>query len=410
MEQSSVQIPPINEISMEEKKAALLKRKKRFESWFIFVKIFMVGLLFYPLGRYIYMTYIYSPPPTMPETTIIKPKPPSEPPITQKAFTNQELMLALFYPSNSEITSVEKNASGSIIKTTILYSGDKKTGDPDLTQQDIKNGYYIKITRFITQQANIESILTSKMEGLRQKCLESSNFTVAEKTTLDSVEGKRFSITNCEGNWRVTYIPRFYSYYEIEQFMRGDFGYIEKYSNETDDIVKTIKFYADEPPAYGEFETFYDKENKYSLDHRHYNSVCCAVPEPPTGSFQKRIVLADPSSIIDAQNFDGFGVFIIDSGNFDELVGLHKRTLRDEYVVINGIEPTTQEKTLEIGGNQAVWLKGYSWKGNDLIYINQVKDNGFVMILSIENKSGVAFEKKLEEIFSRMKFNIKIEE
>jgi hypothetical protein len=411
MEQTSAQIPTINEKSIEEKKADLQKRKRSFDRKFIFVKIALFFLIAYPIGKAVYFRYFFTPPPDIPKPHVIDSGGKITPTVTQKSFTNKDLMLALSYPSNAEVSEITKTANNSIIKTAILYSADKKAGDAPLKEEDIKNGYYIRITRFISQRQNMNEIIKSKISGMQKRCNESSEFSTPTEAIVDTVKGRTFSITKCEGNWRISYIPRFYSYYEIQQYTVGDFGYIEKYTNEADDIVKTIKFYADEPPLFEEFETFLDKDYRYSIDHRHYNSVCCDVPEPPLGA-TKRIVLAEPSSIVDGENFDGFGVFRVSSGgkDFDVLLDEVKKTLRDEYVVIQGTEPVTKEEVIDIGGRKAVWLRGYSWRNNDLLYIDTTGDMYNVLILSVVNKSGAAFDEKLNEIFSRMKFNLEIED
>jgi hypothetical protein len=410
MEQTNVQPSRIDESSIEDKKADLLRRKKSFERKFIFVKIAVVLLVAYPIGRAVYYRYFYKPPPDVPVPLIDKGPVVIPSTITQESFTNKDLMLALSYPSNAEISEISKTSNNSIIKMSVLYSEDKKTGDAPLKEEDIKNGYYIRVTRFISEKQNINEIIKSKLNGLKQRCeetTENSEYSPISETLVDTVGGKTFSVHKCEGNWKITYVPRFYSYYEIQQYTVGDFGFIEKYTNEADLIVNSIKFYADEPPLFEEFETFYDMGNRYTIDHRHYNSACCDVPVPPYDP-QKKIVLADPSSIVDSENFDGFGVFILEGGNYsyDVLVDDYKKLLRDEYVVILGTEPVTSTEEIVVDGKRAIWLRGFSWKKNDLLIIDAKPR---IIVLSVVNKSGKSFDTKMDEIISRIKVDVKPE-
>lgn len=71
-----------------------------------------------------------------------------------------------------------------------------------------------------------------------------------------------------------------------------------------------------------------------------------------------------------------------------------------------GEPPKPEVREMQIGGKNATMLRGYSWRRNDLIYIN-ISEEGLanrILVISIKNLSGESFDNVVKIILESFKF------
>ena len=137
---------------------------------------------------------------------------------------------------------------------------------------------------------------------------------------------------------------------------------------------------------------------------------CCELPKPTTKS---QIIISmgikesnDKYGVIGIYNEPNFQTEKSDY-TFDEFVQRQKEILISDYKIVNnGKEPAIIEEQTIVGGKFAVRFKGLSWKGNDIIFINQYRGdrNNNYYSISIMNKMGSSFEETLKSIMDSISF------
>jgi len=74
-----------------------------------------------------------------------------------------------------------------------------------------------------------------------------------------------------------------------------------------------------------------------------------------------------------------------------------------------GEEPRSQAIIhTKVGDRGAIMLKGYSWRGNDLIYVDGSPNMNAsrIVVLSVKNISGERFNNVVNRIMESFKFNV----
>ncbi|HLD50749.1 hypothetical protein A3K34_03600 [candidate division WWE3 bacterium RIFOXYC1_FULL_40_10] len=395
--------------TVEEKLADLQRRKKKFNRIMAIVKLVGIFLILFVISSLIYNRYFKKSPPAP-----FEPKedtPTTEPNdftvITPKIFTDDTLKISFQYPGNAQLTPLNVSEDKKITKLSVLYDTSWTDALPQVTESAVNDGYALKITRFETQVTDIQNIAKTKLKSLQDKCFPVTEYTSPHFEKIDNIDSIAFEANKCGGDYKYIYVPRFYAYYELELIAKGDFGYTERYSRTMGEVVDSLKFFSEDPPGWTPFIVFDNAKYLFSFKHPRFDSNCCDVPGP---KFEKNSPtnlgsLVDPTTKIDSKNFDGITLYADkETGrSFDQYVERQKTLFNDEYVIVKGENPKTSQEEFTVGGKRAIRIKGYSWKGNDLIYLDTL-DRGAVITVSVNNLTGESFEIKLKGMLESFEF------
>ena len=122
----------------------------------------------------------------------------------------------------------------------------------------------------------------------------------------------------------------------------------------------------------------------------------------------KLFTIGDENTYVDENNLDAITIYE-DSNkeiNFDAYMEKQKTLLVDDYIVTMGESPRPEIRSIKVGDKDAIMLRGYSWRGNDLIYLNISNDAraSKILVISIKNISGESFTNITNEILKSFKF------
>ena len=255
----------------------------------------------------------------------------------------------------------------------------------------------------------MDEIVNVKLASYTANCAATAVFSKITDTTVNFEPAKTFTIQNCNGDYVITYVSKFNTNYEITRIFRGDVGYRQLYQSNANDIYNSLTFYPEGGPV-GPTETYTNTDYGFAFVHPHLDSACCNVPAPTLKNPEKIISLGNKYTYVDKNNFDGIGFYAFrlnDQYNFQQYVTNNRKALTDDYMVVRGVPPKAQDTEMKIGGKNAILLHGYSWQGNDLIFVDVEKDFGksYALIISIKNTSGDAFQKTIDDLLKSFKFN-----
>lgn len=312
-----------------------------------------------------------------------------------------ELRLSLDYPEDAFISEEQING---IKKLNIIYA--PSTSEPaDITEDSLDEGYIFRISTFTTAIRDLEQLTQVKRDSFISKCPETADISGIEGDSVSTTPALSFTATNCNGDYKLTYTEKFDVHYEITQFFRGDFGYKQRYRAATEDILRSINFYPE--LVEGDTVTFTEDIFKFSFEHPKFDDNCCDITGPISNKAQRIIVLGDLESFIDKTTFDGIGIFVerTPSISLQEYIDVQRKILIDDYIVVKGKAPTPQEISVKVGDRDGIMLKGYSWRGNDLVYVDiSNNDIGRFLIISALNTTGDSFTETFNTILRSFKF------
>ena len=228
-------------------------------------------------------------------------------------------------------------------------------------------------------------------------------------TQVDGVDARTFEVNNCGSDFKVTYVVKNGLNYEFSQIFKGNLGYRQAYKAETENILRSVKFYPEETPDPGPTEEYYNKSLKFSFEYpRSLSKDCCEATGPASTKSVRLFTIGDENTYVDENNLDAITIYE-DSNkeiNFDAYIEKQKTLLVDDYIVTMGESPRPEIRAIKVGDKDAIMLRGYSWKGNDLIYLNISNDTraSKILVISIKNISGESFTNITNEILKSFKF------
>jgi len=305
-------------------------------------------------------------------------------------YDNSELKVLFKYPLDA---AVETDTSFS---SKVVYS----------SKEEEEAGYSFKITSLELYGRNLEGIAKIKRESYYYDCPRGAEVTNAVSIYVSDAVGKSFEVRGCNGDLKVTYVPRFNKFFEIVQTYQGSVGYKQQYKSTTEEILQTLVLYPEEKPPEEPFITFESQQYYFSFVYpKELKQNCCDIPAPPTSSNS----IGTFGIKKDTGEFGGFRIFARnnESSNnkmtFEEFVQYQKNILISDYKVANGTIPVVVEEIMKLGSRDAVRFKGLSWKENDLVYSSVPGEKHFI-IISISNSLGQDFERILDGIFESFKF------
>lgn len=387
-----VQVPQVSEEEVRQKELEIERKHNRFKFFMSAAGVVLAGIIVISLGVVIFNTFIKERKPSFE----VKPeeKKPEEPvqrdPVTKDVFFQDDsIKMSFVYQDDAKIVEKSDNKTSDIKRIAIYkYSGnapEQIIDDPQVAEQNLASGYVFKITRFLAPSRNIDQISQVKLEAVKTACPSTAIFSEIDELKVSDINSRQFEVKNCDGDYKITFVPRFYSYYEIVQLYKGDIGYKQAYKQATEEIMQSLVFFpedivADKPedpyvtldkPEYG-FRFRYPRTMK--LD-------CCQLSQPISTTATKVAMLKffQPS-----QGTEGFNVYV-DSFNVSEketyegYVQSQKNKFSDEYLVAKGAKPNVKESEVTVGSKTGTMFEGISWKGHTLIFV-KLSDARVMMI------------------------------
>lgn len=408
-------IPPLK--SIEEKEAEIQKKKKTFDLLMLVVKIggaILLGSIL--LGIISAKTKPVTPKYKEKEAPIVIKETPVTPNSPVKLYKSDDLKLSFEYAKEASVSEFTAVDTKKVNKMEIAFAPTTEA-DTSITEQTITAGYILRISRFTAVTKKIDEVASTKKESYSLNCPSTATISPISTVQIDSIDARTFTVDNCNGNFTLTFVPRFYSYYEINQISKGDIGYIQQYKLATDQILKSIKFFPEDTGPVtpkDPFVTYKDAQYKLAFKHLDYNTKCCDISGPSANFGVGATLLgvfARPETVVNRNTFDGIGLFIATLGEkqtWEDYITNQRQNLTDDYVVVKGTKPLTQEKELKVGDKTGTLLKGYSWKGNDLIYLQLTPvinaQQTFVLVISVKNTTGEGFDRSLQDMLSSFTF------
>lgn len=412
--EEKTEVPTI--IDIETKKKDVRKKKIRFKILFYTFIVSSMILILTPIGINFYKEHFIPPKPVIVdnEETIDSDTSPKIDPEQIVEYKNDDLRVSLEHlykaPLFENIEQTEKTK-----KIDIIY--DKYKPNQNIDVEELSEGYIFRVSTFFTNLRTLDEIAHVKKEAFASKCPAATTLTPTRNSLVNGIDGRSFDVLNCGADYKFTYVLKNGLNYEFSQIFKGDLGYRQAYKAETEDILNSIEFYPDEIPDLGP-EILYDsKEYRLSFLYPKDLSIdCCFVNGPVSNNSLILLTVGDEDTYIDKNNMDAVGIYIDrspGSADFNSYIEKQKKLLTDDYFVTMGEEPKSQAIIhTKVGDRDAIMLKGYSWRGNDLIYVDGSPgmDSSRIVVLSVKNISGDRFNNVVNRIMESFKFNVPIKQ
>lgn len=400
---------PPTVLNLEEKGKEIRKKKIRFNILFY---IFLISLFLLIFGGPAIKFYKQN---FLKQTPVVKDDPePTEPvikpieidPESIVEYSNNDLRISLdrLYKTSlfENIEEAEKTK-----KIEIIY--DKNNPGKNISVEELSEGYIFRVSVFSTTLRKIDEIAQVKKEAFISSCPKTTTLTNTEAAYVNGIEGRTFQVNNCGSDFKVTYVVKNGLNYEFSQIFKGDLGYRQAYKAETENILRSVEFYPDETPDLGPLETYQNIDLRFSFDYpRVLSKDCCKATGPISERSEFLFSIGDAESYVNENNFDAITIYRDSGGSisFYDYLEKQKSLLADDYIVTMGEPPKPEIRAMRVGNKDATMLRGYSWRGNDLIYINISKEeeSARALIISIKNLSGDSFDNVVTGVLNSFRF------
>ncbi len=392
-------------IDIKEKEKEILKKKRMFTLTIVLIIILIVSLLSAKAINSYYKAHFIKNEPVVEENNEEENVKNIDVESAQKTrYFSNDFKITLDHPREAVVNGT-LDYETQMRKLEIAY--DKQNGQEITTIENLKQGYILKISTFVTNNRNLDEITQVKKDSFVAECPNTATVFKTEETTVDGVDSRTFEVIDCNLDYKITYLVKDGINYEFAQMYKGDIGYKQFYKAQTEEIMNSLTFNVDYVDM-GPTETYTSEGLGFSFEHPFFSSDCCKMAFPISEKSTKLLVLGDKDNFIDENNFDGFGIFV-DSyrlDTFDTYLEQQEKTFIDDYIVVRGEVPTLEDISIKVGDRDAVLLKGYSWREYTMVYVDITKKEGQgrSLIISIKNTSGDSFEKKINEILKSFKF------
>lgn len=258
--------------------------------------------------------------------------------------------------------------------------------------ENLVKGYIFRVTPLRLATSDLEIAANAKRDWYLSYCPETSTISQATGRTTAQMEAVGFDITDCNSDYSITYITANDFVYEVMQIYKGDLGFEQIYKSRTNQILSSLVIDVDLPEL-SPTVTYQNKALGFSFEYpRGMDTQCCVVPAPPQDNTKTLIILAEND------NSDAIG-FFYSHNNYGtdayDLIENQRMKLSDEYAIVKNKVPDGTQTELTISGQRAIVLSGYSWRGNDLIFIPMPNKKN-VLTISKMNVSDETFNTIVE--------------
>jgi hypothetical protein len=333
---------------------------------------------------------------------------------TWKEFTNPRYEFYLRYPANGVLTQYDVSEDEpSVYRVYFTPDTSKITNIESVEETDISEG--LMFTAVVVKNIELKTPETSAKEKINyynSLCPKSAKISQVSSGKLSGFDSSSFTVENCKGFYKTTYVKRKTNMYELTQYSTGDVGYEAKYRATTEKMLNNFRLTNTIAPVPLDRWIPY-KNVDLNLKHPQMDDKCCVIsgPVPIEGfkQFETVIILAMPNPANNTANaFNGFGVFKlreVKKENVTTLIDQQKSALIEEYKIIVGKSPEVKESTIKVSGIDAVYVRGVAWWG-DMVFVPYETPGGQI-ILYMFGKTEVLkgeFDTLFNEILTTVEF------
>lgn len=319
-------------------------------------------------------------------------------------YINKQYEFSFKYPTNAKFT--EQNPFSLDPSTyQVLFTRNNIEGT---NEYNLIEGYLFKvIVNKSIVNTDIKTLAQEKGKLFHTTCPETAKITEPSKVVIDNFEAYSFTVENCDGDHKETFVNRENNIFEVAQTYKGDIGYKQFYKATVEQIEKSFSYTNQIAPSPVEEWEIYEG-GFFTLKHPSFDKTCCKIQGPPDvdGKIASKIVVyADPETVETGDKlFNGFAIYMVDNVSaegFASYIELQKAALVENYKIVVGKSPITTDKTVIIDGLEGVVLEGYAWWG-DMIYL-PYKDSTVFAIAKTEVNPGT-FDNVFGEILATIDF------
>lgn len=321
-------------------------------------------------------------------------------------YTNKNFEFSFLRRAKTKLNEPEE--IGTQLETyRVTYKGPRQTQTIE-GAENLQDGYIVDFTLHNEiANNNVDQIALQQRNKFIVLCEDRAVISAVQDRTLAGRTAKTFSVENCGADYIESFFVLDNKLYQFSQVYRGDIGIRQIYNAETDEIVESFKLLNTLAPTPVEtWSSFTGIKNFVFKYPSGLDDTCCNIPGPLNAESTKRIVLADPKSIegTQATQFNGFAVYeyFLKGESFTAFVNRQKTLLEENYRIVIGRNPITISEPRIVGGNNAVYLKGYAWWG-EMLLVENPRNASVIIFIKTEVTAG-GFEDLFEEILSTVQF------
>ncbi len=319
------------------------------------------------------------------EKPIEDPYPVDDNDVNWKEYTNQKYEFYIKYPVKGVLTQYDISPEEpSVFKVYFTPDTSKIKNIDAVEETDINEGMLFKIT--VVKDIELKTPETAAQEKIsffKTVCPATAKISGLQKGEFSGFESQTFTVRDCRGNYKVTFVKRKTNMYEMSQFSTGDVGFEQRYKATTDKMLSNMRLTNTISPV--PLEKWIEFTNQgVAFKHPQMDDKCCSISGPVQIDGYRGantiVVLAMPGGISNAgASFNGFGVFSVDRINTEEemtaYIDKQKSALIEEYKIVVGKTPDVQESSTSVSGLPAIYLKNIAWWG-DMVFVPFKDANG----------------------------------
>jgi hypothetical protein len=293
---------------------------------------------------------------------------------------------------------------------SVLYRGSRQP-EGLINEANLTDGYIFKAVIYANPvNTNIKELAKKKLDTYVFNCPEITSVSTISSSVLDNLPSATFSVTNCLSDFKETYVLSGNFVYEFVQIFKGDLGYKQKYEEDTDEMLASVKIDRAAPAPESMFTVFNSESAGIMFTHPKLNTTCCRVPRPSNTSYSNEWYFADINGAAPDKGkpFDGFGLFIYKLKK-DETVESYLISqevyLKEDYKLSTGhYADDSSIEDIKVGNTTGKLFKNYAWWG-DIIYVSFNSGRSVAVISKTEFLPG-SFKELFEGILATFAFNV----
>jgi len=307
-------------------------------------------------------------------------------------YSSEKYIFSVDYPKGDAlfVSDLSEDKFSVEIRSSNIIPDKKPNGE------NLVKGYIFHVIPLKLSASDLERAAKIKRDWYVSLCPETATIYQTSGRTVANLAAVGFDINDCNSDYAINYIAANDFVYEVMQVYKGDLGFEQIYKSRTNQILSSLLIDEDLPEA-SPTVLYEEKRVGFTFEYpRDMDSNCCTVPAPPQDYLVTLVTLAENDNS-DALAF--YYSYRNNGVNFGDYVESQKMKLSDEYTIVKNKSPEGKETEMTISGQRAVMLSGYSWRGNDIIYIPIPRKQNVLMI----SKMNVS-----EETFNTIKESINI--
>lgn len=317
-----------------------------------------------------------------------------------KDYNNKQYQFNFRYPESARL-SEENPFSLDPSTYSVIFSRAATTE----TEENLTEGYVFKVTinKGLVNR-DLAKIADERQKFYLTQCPPIAKAGPMESLKISGFNAQAMTVDNCNYDVKEIFVLKDELIYQLTIKYIGDLGYKQFYKTTAEEILKSFEITNLIAPNPTETWISFKRED-VEFKHPSLSDTCCTISGPATvDNIKPRqlTVLADLGTVTtDNKPFNGFGLFMVDnikSDNFIEYIEKQKASLIENYRIVIGKNPTTQDKKVIVDNIEAVLLEGYAWWG-DLIFV-PIEKTSRVLVISKSEVSPGAFDNLFGEIIS----------